>query len=112
MPNRLGPKRLSSPLSTVWQIAHCRTKAALPLAASPSARLEPAPRQARAAAIAASRTPAPRPAGRPASALLLNLDGTFMNFLPGFCRSCLALQFRPDPNAGAAWRTYGLLAQS
>src|SRR6516162_264305 len=39
MPNRLGPNRLGPSFSTVWQIAHCRTKAALPLAASPAARL-------------------------------------------------------------------------
>src|SRR5258708_3969370 len=47
MPHRLGPNRFSPPLSLVWQIAHCRTNAALPLAASPSAWAAPA-RQVRA----------------------------------------------------------------
>src|SRR5262249_17905343 len=34
MPNRLGPKPLVPPLLIVWQIAHWRTNASLPLAAS------------------------------------------------------------------------------
>src|SRR5947199_401095 len=38
MPNRLGPNRLGPPSSSVWQIAHWRTNAALPLPASPAAR--------------------------------------------------------------------------
>src|SRR5262249_15761685 len=45
MPNRFGPKRFSPPLSTVWQIAHCRMNAALPLAGSLSASAALAPRQ-------------------------------------------------------------------
>src|SRR5215472_2420839 len=56
MPNRLGPNRFSPPLSLVWQIRHCRTKAALPFSTSPSAYAAPAAKLARANAASARIT--------------------------------------------------------